>query len=196
MKENALIIFVKNPEPGKVKTRIAEAVGNEKAVEIYNQLLKYTANLASGLSCEVYVYYFPLVLENDMFGDVNRRLQVKGDLGIKMQTAFSEILSKHQKAVIIGSDCAELNRDDIERAFEELEENDVVIGPAKDGGYYLLGMNHLQLFLFKDMPWSEDGVLDQSIMRVQDRGLNYSLLNMKSDIDRIEDWEAQKHLLK
>jgi rSAM/selenodomain-associated transferase 1 len=197
MNENALIVFVKNPEPGKVKTRIAASVGNDKAIEIYNQLLNYTSKITQQVDCERYIYYFPLVLEDDMFpnSSFHKKLQIKGDLGQKMQAAFSEILSKHKRVVIIGSDCLELNADDITRAFEELEDNDVAIGPAKDGGYYLLGMNDLQLFLFKDMPWSEKGLLDESIIRVQDRGLNYSLLNMKSDIDFIEDWEAQKHLI-
>lgn len=197
MKENALIIFVKNPEPGKVKTRIAASVGNNKAIDIYLKLLKFTSKITQDVDCERYVFYFPLVLEDDVFpaSSFHKNLQIKGDLGQKMQTAFAEVLKHHKNAVIIGSDCAELTSSDIERAFEELEENDVVIGPAKDGGYYLLGMNDIQLFLFKDMPWSEDTLLDESIMKVQDRGLNYSLLNMKSDIDFIEDWEANKHLV-
>ncbi len=197
MKDHALIVFVKNPEPGKVKTRIAQVVGNDKAIDIYTKLLHYTASLSESISCERYVYYFPLTLEQDMFSNehFHKELQTKGDLGIKMQQAFTEILAKHKRAVIIGSDCAELSKADIERAFDELEEHDVVIGPARDGGYYLLGMNHLQLFLFKDMPWSSDQLLDETIMKIQDRGLTYSLLNMKSDIDFIEDWEAQKHLI-
>ncbi len=197
MKENALIIFVKNPEPGKVKTRIAADVGNDKAIEIYRKLLKFTSKIGQEVDCTRYVFYFPMVLENDEFPDSKflKDLQIKGDLGEKMQTAFGDILRKHKKAVIIGSDCAELTSDDIQRAFDELEDNDVVIGPAKDGGYYLLGMNDLQLFLFKDMPWSDEKLLDLSIMKVQDRGLNYSLLNMKSDIDYISDWEEHKHLV-
>jgi rSAM/selenodomain-associated transferase 1 len=197
MKENALIIFVKNPEPGKVKTRIAKSVGNEKAVEIYKQLLDFTSKIVQNVDCTRYVYYFPMVLENDEFPSslFNKELQIKGDLGQKMETAFTEVLKRHKSVMIVGSDCAELTSEDIKRGFEELEENDVVIGPAKDGGYYLLGMNDLQLFLFKDMPWSSETLLDESIMKVQDRGLNYSLLNIKSDIDYIEDWEAQKHLV-
>jgi len=198
MKDNALIVFVKNPEPGKVKTRIAKTVGNDKAISIYNELLHFTAKIAKGVDCERYVFYFPLVLEDDMFDSAyfHKDLQIKGDLGQKMQAAFSKILSKHKHAVIIGSDCAELTSADIQRSFDELEENDVAIGPAKDGGYYLLGMNDLQLFLFRDMPWSEDSLLDESIIRIQDRGLNYSLLNIKSDIDYIEDWEKHKHLVR
>ena len=197
MKENALIVFVKNPEPGKVKTRIANAVGNDEAISIYKQLLQFTAKIAKGVDCERYVFYFPLVLEGDMFDSAyfHKKLQIKGNLGDKMQTAFASVLAKHKHVLIIGSDCAELTSHDIQRGFDELEENDVVIGPAKDGGYYLLGMNDLQMFLFKDMPWSEDSLLDESIIRVQDRGLNYSLLNIKSDIDYIEDWEEHKHLL-
>ncbi len=197
MKENALIIFVKNPEPGKVKTRIANTVGNDEAISIYKQLLEFTSKIAKSVACERYVFYFPLVLEEDMFDTeyFHKKLQTKGDLGDKMQTAFASVLAKHKHVLIIGSDCAELTSGDIQRGFDELEENDVVIGPAKDGGYYLLGMNDLQMFLFKDMPWSEDSLLEESIMRVQDRGLNYSLLNIKSDIDYIEDWEEYKHLV-
>jgi len=198
MSEKALIIFVKNLEPGKVKTRISKAIGNDKALEIYGKLLGHTRKLAASVDCERYVFYWPLLIEEDEWANdtFHKRLQRGHDLGEKMQNAFEEILQKHDKVVIIGSDSAEMTKGDVESAFYELDENDVVIGPARDGGYYLLGMNDLQLFLFQDMPWSEEQLLEESIIKTQDRGLTYALLRTRSDVDFIEDWEASKHLIK
>lgn len=194
----ALIIFVRTPELGKVKTRIARSVGDEKALKIYRALMSHTRKVAEEVDCERYLFYAGEVDHHDEWNPKNfeKFLQAKGDLGQKMEDAFETVIRKTSPVVIIGSDCAELTPKDIDRAFTELEDNDIVIGPANDGGYYLLGMNDLQLFLFDDMPWSEENLLEESIIRIQDRGLRYSLLQTKSDVDYIEDWEESKHLIK
>jgi len=194
----AIIIFVRTPELGKVKTRIAATVGAKRALEIYQSLLTHTQLVCEEIDSERYVFYAGEIDYEDQWSknSFEKFLQKNGDLGDRMEDAFETVLRKTTPALIIGSDCAELTSEDIERAFIELEDNDVVIGPAEDGGYYLLGMNDLQLFLFRDMPWSEETLLQETIFKIQDRGLRYSLLNTKSDVDFIEDWERSKHLVK
>ena len=192
--QGALIVFVRKAELGKVKTRIAKAVGKETALDIYKQLITHTRKVVEQVQCEKYVFYAGEIDHEDEWNskDFEKFLQVKGDLGDKMQDSFETVIRKTSPVLIIGSDCPELTTDDIERAFLELEDNDVVIGPAVDGGYYLLGMNDLQLFLFEDMPWSEEELIQETIFKIQDRGLRYSLLSTKSDVDYIEDWNEHK----
>lgn len=194
----ALVIFVKNPELGKVKTRIAKDVGDAHALDIYKQLLAYTRALTIDIPCVKYLYYFPYLVESDDWStdDYTKRLQKGDSLGAKMKNAFAEVLQKHKKVVLIGSDCLGITDDDIARAFVELDENDVVLGPADDGGYYLIGMNAPQFFLLEDdMPWSSETLLKETIYKIQDRGLDYALLNTRRDIDYIEDWEEERFRL-
>lgn len=193
----ALIIFIRKPELGKVKTRLAKEVGAEKALDIYTQLLEHTKKVALEVSCDRLLFYEGEIDQNDSWSSEHfKKFKQKGkDLGQKMEHAFDVALESYESVVIIGSDCAELNKNDIETAFYELDEHDVVIGPARDGGYYLLGVTDPQLFLFDNMPWSEDNLLEETIFAIQDRGLMYALLKTKSDIDFKEDWEAYKHLL-
>ena len=180
-----------------VKTRIAKTHGDECALDIYEKLLNHTRIVCQQVDCERYLFYAGEIDRDDSWDNklFNKFLQQGNDLGQRMQDAFETVIRKTSPVLIIGSDCAALTAEDIERAFIELEENDVVIGPAEDGGYYLLGMNDLQLFLFQDMPWSQDNLIEETIFRIQDRGLRYSLLSTKSDIDYYEDWEKQKHLI-
>ena len=146
--ENALIIFIKNPELGKVKTRIARTTGDAKALDIYFQLSKIThenAILLRGVTC--YLFYSDFVDSTDDWSNVvfQKKMQIQGDLGEKMHTAFSEILSLHPRVCIIGSDCPLLSTDILNHAFIELKRNDFVVGPSTDGGYYLLGMSKYNL---------------------------------------------------
>lgn len=195
--DNAIIIFIRKPELGKVKTRLAKAVGKEKALEIYQKLLDHTRKEALKVDCDRLLFYEGEIDMQDEWSetDFQKFAQSNGDLGDKMKHAFSIALAKYDQVLIVGSDCPEITHKDIDRGFYELEEHDVVIGPARDGGYYLLGMSALQLFLFDNMPWSTETLLEESIIRVQDRSLQYALLKTKSDIDFKEDWEEFKHLL-
>jgi rSAM/selenodomain-associated transferase 1 len=184
------MIFTKNPILGTAKTRIGKVKGDELALEIYKRLLLYTKELTAPLSCKKVVYFNKHIELHGIWDDrFEKRIQVKGDLGDKMGAAFKEEFEISEKVLIIGSDCAELTEDDITRAFQLLEENDFVFGPAADGGYYLLGMVQFHSFLFENMPWSEEGLLEESIKKIENRGLSYQLLPTKSDIDYWEDWE-------
>lgn len=188
--KNVLLIFIKNPKKGKVKTRLAESVGEKKALQIYNHLLQITKSITDKVQCTRQVWYSDYIDKNDLWsnGKYEKRLQSEEHLGERMKDSFRQNFTKgYKKVVIIGSDCASLTKDIIENAFKELRENDIVIGPSEDGGYYLLGMSSFYPQLFDDISWSTSDVLDQTLGRVIDLELSYKLLSELNDIDTIED---------
>jgi rSAM/selenodomain-associated transferase 1 len=117
------------------------------------------------------------------------------DLGEKMANAITEILKRGRKAVIIGSDIPDLDRSIIATAFAMLDHNDIVLGPAKDGGYYLIGMRAPHRRLFKDIPWSTAEVLSRTVEIIKASGLTCWLLSELSDLDTIEDYKKYKTLI-
>lgn len=189
--ENGLIIFIKNPILGKVKTRLAQTTGPEKALQIYRALLTHTRDLALEVPCDRYLFYSDFIDPEDSWEkeSFHKRLQQEGDLGQKMQHAFAEVLQNHQRAVIIGSDCATLTAQILKDAFSALEDRSYVVGPAIDGGYYLLGMNKLTPELFSGIAWSTSSVFRDTLERLQATGANYHLTPELSDIDFEEDWD-------
>ncbi len=196
MKE-ALIIFVKNPEPGKVKTRIALSMGNEKAVSIYKELLEHTKKITQLLLIDKFVFYADEINQNDLWDNnsFHKLVQHGNNLGERMRNAFDFIFEKGYNSVcIIGSDCMELSDDIIMSAFYGLNKNDIVIGPSTDGGYYLLGLKQTIEVLFLDKPWSTEGVLTETINDIKKMKHSYILLELLTDIDTEQDW--QNHLSK
>ncbi len=194
MKE-ALIIFVRNPVPGKVKTRLAYTMGNEMALAIYKKLLLHTHAITKELPVDKFVFYAE-PFEADNFniwtyedGGFMIREQQGIDLGGRMKNAFERLFQKqYRKVCIIGSDCMALTATCIETAFAQLHHSEVVIGPSVDGGYYLLGMRQLHLPLFEDKAWSTAQVLRSTMADLQRMQLSYKLLPVLSDIDTEEDW--------
>ena len=191
MKNNkALILFTKNPELGKVKTRLAKTLGNEKALEIYIKSLIHTKGIVENLNVDKFVFYSDAIIDEDIWehSKFNKKVQIGSDLGIRMQNAFSELFQlNYQSVCIIGSDCYELNSEIIEDAFKKLEENDTVIGPTFDGGYYLLGMNKLISELFENKKWSTETVYSDTIKDFKNLSLTYSNTNKLNDIDEEKD---------
>ena len=116
--------------------------------------------------------------------------QGDGDLGARMQAAFADAFGGGAKpVVIIGSDCPYLEAKDIQSAWKALKTSDLVLGPAEDGGYWLIGLRKMQPALFQDMRWSSNSVFDETIARAKTLGLKTFLLRMLSDVDTKEDWE-------
>ncbi len=188
----AIIIFVRNPELGKGKTRLAATLGHEKALEIYQQLLAHTLTVTKNIAAEKFVFYEGAIAERDMWHEAgyHQLLQIETSLGKKMHHAFENVLEKgHDKVVIIGSDCIELTQSIIEDAFRQLNTKDIVIGPANDGGYYLLGMKRLHPELFTNKKWSTDTVYGATIDNFNELGLSYNVLPVLIDIDTEEDWK-------
>ncbi len=190
MTDQHLIIFVKNPIPGTVKTRIARTVGNDRAVQVYEHLLRYTQAMAARLVHHRVVYYGDFINPNDGWNDYDKALQTGEDLGQRMLMAFQrQFASGASRAVIIGSDCLTITPDHIQQAFDALDQADVVIGPATDGGYYLLGLKEPHDFLFTGMPWSQPELRQRTELAILQHNLTFKRLGELTDIDEWDDYE-------
>lgn len=192
---NHLIIFIKNPVAGKVKTRLANSLGAQKALEIYCHLLDLTREAASKSECTRNLFYSDRIDETDDWKKelYNKFVQEGNDLGDRMKNAFDQIFALGaEKAVVIGSDCPDVTSELIESAFRSLDEKDVVIGPAKDGGYYLLGMKKPLPFLFDDKEWSTETVFEDTAVDLMENRLTYKRLPELSDVDTIYDLQLLK----
>ncbi|MFI5134354.1 MAG: TIGR04282 family arsenosugar biosynthesis glycosyltransferase [Chitinophagales bacterium] len=190
MGQELLIIFVKNPVPGKVKTRLAKTMGAEKALQIYNELLEHTHRITKKLPMDKAVYYSDEVTMGDIWdkGNFEKMVQEGSDLGKRMLNAFKNSFQKgYRKVVIIGSDNFEITSKIILEAFESIPQNNFVIGPTHDGGYYLIGMMALHASLFKNKKWSSDGVLQDTLIDIRNMNGSYKLLPELTDIDTEED---------
>lgn len=190
--DKALIIFVKNPERGKVKTRLAATLGDDRALEIYRQLLEHTRLICEQVEADRLLFYSNFIDQEDAWQGkyFKKFIQVGSNLGARMQAAFEEAFGRYgyRKVVIIGSDCADLTTDTITAAFQHLERHDTVIGPSNDGGYYLLGMRQLFTPVFERKQWSTPSVLEETRVDIENAGLTCYLLPQLTDIDTEEDW--------
>lgn len=185
-----LIIFTRNPIKGKVKTRIAASTDNDFALKVYNKLRNITQKAALASGADLAVYYDDHIPDNDIFSATETKafLQNGNDLGIRMLNAFKQGFSdNYQRIVLIGTDCPELTGALLRNAFELLQKNSAVLGPAKDGGYYLIGLNILCSGLFIDKQWSTAQVCRETIEEFNRNNIDYALLPLLSDIDTIED---------
>lgn len=190
-KQDLLLIFARNPEKGKVKTRLAATLGDEAALKIYEMLLQHTEKVTRDLDCDKIVYYSEDASEESVFKDFvyRKELQKGTDLGDRMKNAFSEGFTEgYKKIIIIGTDLYDLQQKDLETAFSKLDTYDYVIGPAEDGGYYLMGMKQLNSALFSNKSWSTKNVLSESLRDLKDE--NVYLLEEKNDIDVIDDLDG------
>jgi len=188
--KKALIIFTKNPELGKCKTRLAKTIGDNSALEIYKYLLKHTATVAKQISADRYVFYSETIQKNDVWDETifRKKLQTKGDLGVKMENAFIDLFQiGYEKVIIIGSDLLDLKPQHITLAFDALHTNNVVIGPADDGGYYLLGLSKMNKSIFVDKPWSTSILLEETLKELQENNVPFTTLETLNDIDTFED---------
>lgn len=193
-KKKALLVFQKNASRGKVKTRLAASVGEEKALEIYRELLGLTYSQVSQLHEIDVIPFFsdyleplPMALDNSP----SSQIQAGGDLGARMANAFAWAFSNgYDRVGIIGTDCPELKHDIIRDGIEQLENFDFCIGPAYDGGYYFLSMRDFHPWMFENIAWSSPKVLDETLALVEDRKMTFCLLGILRDIDTEDDYLA------
>lgn len=200
MKEkNLLLIFTRNPELGKCKTRLAATIGDHAALEVYQTLLNHTVSITKDLDTTKEVHYSVKVRENDIWDHhiYHKKQQYGEDLGQRMKNAFQNgFTNGYTNIIIIGSDMYDLNQEDIENAFRALQDHEYVIGPAMDGGYYLLGMKRMTSEVFENKAWGTETVLKSTLNDLQQT--NIKLLEERNDIDYYEDIKdisAFQHLL-
>lgn len=197
MSKNLILVFVRNPELGKVKTRLSKTIGDRDALKIYTILLNHTESVINSNSADKVVYYSEEIQQNDLWSETlyQKKLQKGPDLGARMQHAFETAFKDlYEKVVIVGSDLYDLNPTHIEDALKALETHNLVIGPSLDGGYYLLGMKELHSAVFKNKLWGTDSVLESTLKDLQPQ--NVKLLDALNDIDTFEDLKAHPELLK
>ena len=191
-----LIIFSRYPEPGKTKTRMIPNLGAEGAAELQRAMTEYTLNTAKQLLCR----HSKFTIEVHFAGGNQQQMvewlgkeiryiaQVSGDLGDRMRTAFERAFNlDNQRVVVIGIDCPDLDKIILNKAFNSLQKQDLVLGPAEDGGYYLIGLNHPLPELFQNIDWGSDRVLNQTKAIADKLNLSTHYLPILADIDRPED---------
>jgi|SRR5690606_3188385 len=186
--DTLLIIFTRNPDLGKVKTRLAKRIGPEKALEVYQILLEKTARVTTAVSTDKWVYYTPMILEKDLWDTAyfDKKVQQGKDLGESMRNAFMDGFNAYYKRVVlIGSDLYQLASSDLVMAFEKLINHEVVFGPATDGGYYLIGLRRTFPDIFENKDWGENTVLRDTLQHFKSHDV--ALLNQYNDIDIYDD---------
>ena len=193
--KNALIIFTRNPELGKCKTRLAKTIGEGAALQVYKHLLQHTAKVAEQVNASRFVFYSETIQTNDIWdkNHFTKKLQTGNDLGERMLNAFQDVFNLNfSKVVIIGSDLLDLNATVISEAFQHLEKNDAIIGPAKDGGYYLLGLKKLYPKIFKDKKWGTETVREETLSDLINNSVY--MLEELNDIDTFDDMKHYPQL--
>jgi len=172
---NLLLIFAKEPELGKVKTRLAKDLGREKALRVYQQLLKKTRSTFKRTPYKTEIYF---------------TARQKGrDLGARMFNAFKDNLKKYNKVIIIGVDCPFITRSLVRQAFKSLDHSPLVLGPTLDGGYYLIGLTQVRPKLFRKISWGTDKVLKQTLKHCKLLGIKPVMLKKLYDIDTIKEYQ-------
>jgi hypothetical protein len=198
LEDRCVLFFIKNPQKAKVKTRLASAIGDKMAVNLYKRFL---LEMLSTLNKGTFLFYLCFHPE-DSLKDLKNWLgedylyipQIGENLGDKMKNAFIEAFSmKFKRVLLIGSDIPDLPLEFIDEAFKSLDEKDAVIGPSVDGGYYLIGFKD-KTFLsraFERIPWSTERVFDETMKVLEDQKLTIHTLQPLRDIDTVEDLEIR-----
>ena len=195
-----LIIFTRYPEPGKTKTRLIPALGTVGAANLQREMTEHTIfqvqelQKVIAISVEVRFAGGDLQLMQDWLGlDLIYQSQGEGDLGSRMaRSLFEAFQSDATKVIIIGTDCPGVNAHILETAFEKLHTFDLVLGPAIDGGYYLIGLRQPIPELFVNIEWGTAQVFQKTLDIAQKLNLSYVSLSPLADVDRQEDlpiWE-------
>jgi len=191
--DKLLIVFSKNPVAGWVKTRLAASIGDTEALRIYEQLRELTKQATAGTDATKAIAYSDFIPNTDLLltPDTEAWLQQGSDLGKRMHRAFVQGFSLgFSRIALIGTDCPEITPLILDLAFTKLETSDVVLGPARDGGFYLVGLKQPFPELFLDRTWSTSSVLNDSQRIVSEHGKSCDLLPALSDIDTIDDLKA------
>jgi len=191
----------KTPAPGFSKTRLLEALTPEECAEFHRKCIADLAAVIRSLQLPLYIYYVNAAsdienqeeflaawgLTSELSQNIRFRLQQGNDLGQKMLNAVRETLVDYPAMIVIGSDLPDLSFDQFQEACTNLEQADLVIGPCYDGGYYLMGLKEAHSFLFEEIPWSTPQVLECTLSKAEQSGLNVQLLDTCRDIDNWTD---------
>ena len=198
MKQKAVIVFVKNPEPGKVKTKLAKDIGDTAAADAYKLLLQHTHDELLKVDADKFVFYLGDVNRLDLWENTlfYKQVQHGKDFGERMQNAFAFLFQlQYEKVLMIHSDSPQLTSDHIQKAFALLKTNDVCIGPNTKGAYYLLGVRSVFTPFFINKEWNSDIVYNTTLEDAAAAGLTVATVEQIRVVDTVNDWLDLKHLL-
>lgn len=201
--ENTLLYFVRFPEPGKVKTRLGADIGMERAAEIYRDMVESGLALLESLEHQgvrIVTVFTPASRRKEMreWLGPSRLLeaQSEGNLGDRLSSAFQMAFDSGGRRIIaLGSDTLGFTADLLRSAFLKLERADAVLGPAVDGGYYLIGLSQFRREVFGNIPWSTSRVAEETLSRFRSFRISYEILAELSDLDDIaamREWERNR----
>ena len=203
--KQCLIIFTRYPEPGKTKTRLIPVLGPENAAKLQRQMTEYTLmqsrKLERDLPVLITVYFTggtQKLMAEWLGTDISYQPQSEGNLGKRMYAAFAQaFLTGMERVIIIGIDCPDLTSSVLAEGFNALQENDLVLGPAEDGGYYLIGLRSLIAELFGEIKWGTAEVLAKTKKIGNQLNLNIHYLRVLNDVDLPEDLSTwHRHIFK
>ncbi len=183
-----IAVFARRPEPGRVKTRLSPALPAELACQLYAAMLEDTFETVRHAQADSRTVFWADVPDEDRSpAGFFWHAQKGAELGARLADAFDTVLVEGAHAVAVGSDCPGLSAAILERALAALDRADLVLGPATDGGYWLIGLRRPAPSLFKDMEWSTDSVFSQTLARAAEAGLSVETLPLLDDLDTPAD---------
>ena len=195
---NVVSLFLKAPILGAVKTRLAKSMGDEGALMTYCELVEFLLKRIP--EAKVHVHYTPDALSKmeDWLGpNYLYRLQKGGGFGDRLIHSMQwEFEAGCEKLIFLGGDCPFVDQARLDEAFAALDKNDVVIGPAIDGGYYLIGIKQSRPELFNGIDWGTESVCETTLSICEREGLSVALLKVESDVDDLESWEKAKTFMR
>lgn len=189
MSSNLLIMFVRNSISRKVKTRLAEELGDDSALDIYIRMLEHLQRTTIDLPFDKAVYYSDFIETSDIFdsGHYDKFLQSGENRGERMHNAFSHAFDAgYKRVVMVCSDCFEISRSHIIDAFESLRDTDTVLGPSTDGNYYLIGMRKFLPLLFINKVWDGENIFLDTMLDLRKNNISFRLLETLSDMETFE----------
>ncbi|MDG1730154.1 MAG: TIGR04282 family arsenosugar biosynthesis glycosyltransferase [Algibacter sp.] len=187
MSKALVIVFVKNIKLGKVKTRLAKTIGNQGAFEVYSKLVEVTEKATEDLSVDRRIYFSDAIVKTAWKNDY-KAVQHGIDLGERMKNAFKKGFEDgYNRIALIGSDLPDIKTSHINNGLNALKQNEVVFGPAEDGGYYLIGLSKMHNFVFENKPWSRSNLLEKTLSELKENSVTFTTLDTLNDIDTYED---------
>jgi len=194
--QSRILVFAKEPDPGRVMTRLIPLLGAQAAARLHARFVHNTLNTTCGAGLAPVELWCSPSIETAFFQDCMQRfditlqLQATGDLGLRMHHATSDALGRGTSAVLVGTDCPGLCAADLDAALDALARGaGAVLGPARDGGYYLVGLSQPLPHLFDGLAWGTASIFADTVTRLEDRGIDYQCLAERDDVDTPEDYQ-------